>query len=168
MGLRPAFAHTGHPFLSEPLPYLEPRLREIFGIALTQSLALTDETARGDHPSKSICIDSLRGGNRVSLRAPKDTAASLRIMVQRLEQTVDPEQDPEARAELKRILMVRIANLEALEALKVEALICAPKDPAKPSPHSTDPIRPPLLPQPASPSASDAKNSVPTLEPDRA
>lgn len=80
----------------------------------------------------------------MSLRAPKDTIESLRLTLQRLEQTSDAAQDPEARAELRRILLLRIANLEALEALKSGTAQEALEIP-RPAPPS--PVAPPLPPQ---------------------
>jgi hypothetical protein len=50
-------------------------------------------------------------------RPKKDTLESLRVTLQQLEQTADPACDAESMAQLKRILMNRIADLELLEAL---------------------------------------------------
>jgi hypothetical protein len=105
----------------------------------------------GGHPCKSLCIDVDDRGKILSLRAPKDTIESLQVMLQRLEQSSDPSTDPEARAELKRILLSRIANLEALEVLRVEALKSAPRrslDPGDPKPAPASAIAPPQSPVP--------------------
>ena len=72
----------------------------------------------------------------MSLRAPKDTAESLRLTLQKLEQAADPAHDAAARAELKRILLMRIADLEALEALKA----AAKNDPPPPDLAETPPL----------------------------
>ena len=77
----------------------------------------------------------------MSLRAPKDTVESLRLMLQRFEQSADPTQDPADRAELRRLLMLRIANLEALEALKADTLE------SKSKPDAGEPARTTLLPE---------------------
>ena len=90
----------------------------------------------------------------MSLRAPKDTIQSLQVMLQRLEQSPDPSPDPETRAEIKRILLSRIANLEAVEILRVEALKSA--DRKKPAAPLADP-RPATQSVPVSPSASPQK-----------
>lgn len=70
----------------------------------------------------------------MSLRAPKDTVESLRLTLQRLEQFTDPAQDLEARTELKRILLLRIADLEALEALRGDAAKPSSGEIPKPTP----------------------------------
>lgn len=51
------------------------------------------------------------------LRSPKDTVQSLRLMLDQLQQGVNPGDDEESQAELKRILLGRIAELEAAEAV---------------------------------------------------
>jgi hypothetical protein len=48
----------------------------------------------------------------MGLRAARDTAESLRVILELLEQSPDPDGDLPARAELKRILLLRIAELE--------------------------------------------------------
>jgi hypothetical protein len=95
----------------------------------------------------------------VSLRAPKDTIDSLRLTLQRFEQTSDAAHDPEARIELKRILLLRIATLEALEALKAGASSqeAAPPLPAAPAP-------PPELPQQLVTRASDTSEVIPAKD----
>lgn len=104
----------------------------------------------------------------MSLRAPKDTIQSLRLMLQRLEQTADPDSDREARAELKRLLLSRIANLEALELLRVEALKSADRKKlaafAAPKPTAASPIGPPQTPVPmeAAPRQPDPSDPVVT------
>ena len=95
----------------------------------------------------------------MSLRAPKDTIESLRLTLQRLEQTADSSNDPEASAELKRILLLRIATLEALEALKASAT-SSPS--AKPSP--TAPASTSELPQQVVTSAPDTPNAIPAKD----
>jgi hypothetical protein len=105
----------------------------------------------GGYPCKSLCIDVDERGKILSLRAPKDTIQSLQVLLQRLEQSSDPATDPEARAELKHILLSRIANLEALEVLRVEALESASRrshDPGDPKPAPASAIAPPQPPVP--------------------
>jgi hypothetical protein len=46
---------------------------------------------------------------------------SLRLTLLKVEQSADPEQDAEALAELKRILLQRIADLETIQALESAA-----------------------------------------------
>jgi len=53
-------------------------------------------------------------------RPKKDTLESLRVTLQQLEQTADPARDADSMAQLKRVLMNRIADLELLEALTTE------------------------------------------------
>ena len=53
-------------------------------------------------------------------RPKKDTLESLRVTLQQLEQTADPARDAESMAQLKRVLMNRIADLELLEALTAD------------------------------------------------
>ena len=101
----------------------------------------------------------------MSLRAPKSTIQSLQLMLQRLEQIADPDPDPEARVELKRILLSRIANLEALEVLRVEALKSASRrsldsgDP-KPAPASAIPPPQPPVPVESAPPKPDPSDPV--------
>ncbi len=95
----------------------------------------------------------------MSLRAPKDTIESLRLTLQRLEQTADSSHDPEASAELKRILLLRIATLEALEALKAGD---PSQPPAKPSP--TVPASTSELPQQVVAPAPDTPNAIPAKD----
>lgn len=81
----------------------------------------------------------------MSLRAPKHTIQSLQLILQRLEQIADPDPDPAARAELKHILLSRIANLEALEVLRAEAPKSASRrglDPGDPKPTLASPVAP--------------------------
>jgi len=101
----------------------------------------------------------------VSLRAPKDTIESLRLTLQRFEQSSEPEQDQEARAEIKRILLVKIANLEALEALKAGAAQASAENP-RPSPPSPGPAALPLPPQIIAGSAPDSQPPQVTVPPD--
>ena len=56
-----------------------------------------------------------------SLRAPRETIDSLRITLQSLEQSAEATSDPEVVAELKRILLRRIADLEMIDALGAQS-----------------------------------------------
>lgn len=53
----------------------------------------------------------------MSLRPSPQTLESLRHTLQNLEQSADPTSDPQELAELKGILLRRIADLELLNAL---------------------------------------------------
>jgi hypothetical protein len=83
----------------------------------------------------------------------------LRLTLQRLEQLSDPAQDPDARAELKRILLLRIANLEALEVLRAEAVESTE------TPRQSPPVDPIESPLPAQ-VAPDPQSSPVTVPPD--
>ncbi len=50
-------------------------------------------------------------------RPTESTIEALRLTIHQIEQTTDPGVDPESVAELKRILLNRIAELEAVPAL---------------------------------------------------
>jgi len=67
----------------------------------------------------------------MSLRAPRETVDSLRLTLQSLEQNTDETSDPQALAELKRILLRRMADLEAADALA--ALSTSTQPPESPS-----------------------------------
>ena len=54
-------------------------------------------------------------------RPAQETLESLRLTLLKVEQGAEPEQDAEALAELKRILLQRIAELEAVQALESAA-----------------------------------------------
>ena len=55
---------------------------------------------------------------------------SLRLTLLKVEQSAEPEQDAGALAELKRILLQRIAELEAIQAIES----AAPQTDEKPNP----------------------------------
>jgi hypothetical protein len=50
-------------------------------------------------------------------RPTENTIEALRLTIQQIEQTTDPSVDAQSVAELKRILLNRIAELEAVPAL---------------------------------------------------
>ena len=107
-------------------------------------------------------------GETVSLRAPKDTVESLRLMLQRFEQSADPTLDPADRAELRRILMLRIANLEALEALKADAFESKSKpEGGEPALASLLPEKLPSIPEALTSPAGEAPAPVPVPDADR-
>jgi len=60
-------------------------------------------------------------------RPAHETLESLRLTLLKFEQTAEPEQDAEALSELKRILLQRIAELEAIEAIESAAAQTADK-----------------------------------------
>lgn len=51
-------------------------------------------------------------------RPAQETLESLRLALLKVEQNLEPDQDPEALAELKRILLHRIAELEVVQAIE--------------------------------------------------
>jgi hypothetical protein len=51
-------------------------------------------------------------------RPTHETLESLRLTLLKIEQSAEPDQDAEALADLKRILLQRIAELEAIEAIE--------------------------------------------------
>jgi flagellar biosynthesis/type III secretory pathway chaperone len=64
-------------------------------------------------------------------RSARETLESLRITLQKLEQTCDTSSDRQGLAELKQILLNRIAELETLRALNpVEAEIVQEQAPS--------------------------------------
>jgi hypothetical protein len=67
-------------------------------------------------------------------RTSLETLESLRVTLHKLEQTTDPSSDVQAVAELKQILLNRMAELETLNAL-------APQQPeAAPAPADLPPL----------------------------
>jgi hypothetical protein len=56
-------------------------------------------------------------------RPAHETLESLRLTLLKVEQTAEPDQDREALADLKRILLQRIAELEAVQALESAAAL---------------------------------------------
>jgi hypothetical protein len=54
----------------------------------------------------------------MSARSAQETLDSLRVTLQKLEQTTDPASNGQDVAELKQILLNRIAELETLQALQ--------------------------------------------------
>lgn len=59
----------------------------------------------------------------MSLRPSPQTIESLRLTLQNLEQNADPNSDPQELAELKGILLKRIADLEVLDALSSQSAV---------------------------------------------
>ena len=64
----------------------------------------------------------------MSTRPSRETLESLRLTLQKLEQTADPTSDAQAVAELKRIIVKRIADLEMLDALDSQSSVSTPSD----------------------------------------
>ena len=81
-------------------------------------------------------------------RPAQETLDSLRLTLLKVEQSAEPDKDTEAMAELKRILLHRIAELEAIEALESAGAQTADK------PHPAD------LVTPASATVDDSKNTI--------
>ncbi len=73
---------------------------------------------------------------------------SLRLTLLKVEQSAEPEQDAEALAELKRILVQRIAELEAIQAIESAAA------------QTADEPKPADLVPPASVTVEDSKDIV--------
>jgi hypothetical protein len=66
----------------------------------------------------------------MALRSTKETLESLRVTLQKLEQTTDSPSNGQDIAELKQILLNRIAELEALSAIEPAAVESAPSAPS--------------------------------------
>jgi len=66
----------------------------------------------------------------MAVRPTYETLESLRVTLQKLEQTTDPASDGQDVTELKQILLNRIGELEALQALQPQevASAAAPSD----------------------------------------
>jgi hypothetical protein len=62
----------------------------------------------------------------MTVRPAQETLASLRVTLQKLEQTTDLASDGRDVAELKQILLNRIGELEALQALQPEEVAATP------------------------------------------
>jgi hypothetical protein len=62
----------------------------------------------------------------MNLRPARETLDSLRVTLQKLEQTADSSSNGHDVAELKQILLNRIAELEALHAMQPEDTTPAP------------------------------------------
>jgi hypothetical protein len=62
------------------------------------------------------------------LRTPQETVQSLRLTLQRLEQSADSSTNPDEVAELKQILLRRIADLEVLGVLESQSSASAVSD----------------------------------------
>jgi hypothetical protein len=101
-------------------------------------------------------------------RPAHETLESLRLTLLKVEQSAEPEQDREALAELKRILLQRIAELEAVQALEIQALESAAVQTAD-KPNAAD-LVPPSSVTVDEPKdiAVDADVSTPPAEPDPA
>jgi hypothetical protein len=56
------------------------------------------------------------------IRPSNDLLESVRVTLQKLEHGLDPIQDVPAMAELKRMVLLRIAELEAVNALRHAAV----------------------------------------------
>jgi hypothetical protein len=89
------------------------------------------------------------------VRPAHETLESLRLTLVKVEQSAEPEQDAEALAELKRILLHRVAELEAIEA--IESATHA-------TPESADQPNPADLVTPASMTVDDPKDIVADAE----
>jgi hypothetical protein len=99
----------------------------------------------------------------MSINSPRETLESLRITVARLEQSTDLSTDPQGAAELKRILLARIADLEVLAALEAQS----PEPSSKPddSPVNSVAALPPLEIVAAEEPAEEAAKTPPPAVP---
>ncbi|MGA8087560.1 MAG: hypothetical protein WCA10_09650 [Terracidiphilus sp.] len=66
----------------------------------------------------------------MAARTARETLDSLRVTLQKLEQTTDPASDGQDVAELKQILLNRIAELETLQALHQPEEVAPPPAPS--------------------------------------
>ncbi len=66
----------------------------------------------------------------MSARSSKETLESLRVTLQKLEQTTDSPSNGQDIVELKQILLNRIAELEALSAMGPTEAESAPSSPS--------------------------------------
>jgi hypothetical protein len=69
--------------------------------------------------SFDLAGNPLKGDSILSIRTKNDVRQGLRVTLQRLEQTMGVVEDAQAMAELKRIVLLRIAEIDAAEALNV-------------------------------------------------
>jgi len=102
----------------------------------------------------------------MKVRPAHETLESLRVALLKVEQTAEPDHDREALADLKRILLQRIAELEAVQALEVQALESA-SSPTEDKPSPADLVPPASVRvDDSSDIAVDAVPSTPPAEPD--
>lgn len=95
-------------------------------------------------------------------RPAQETLESLRLTLLKVEQTAEPDHDQESLAELKRILLQRIAELEALHALESAAAADpgadqTPDNQTPGNPDSAEPKPADVIP-PTSMTAGDSKD----------
>jgi hypothetical protein len=98
----------------------------VAGVPVTASVAISEtlSTCRkndGFGRLDIICLPSRIGhifGDFLSIKSTYDARQGLRVILQRLEEAVDVAQDAEATAELKRIVLHRIAELDAAETVE--------------------------------------------------
>jgi hypothetical protein len=75
-------------------------------------------------------------------RPAHETLESLRLTLLKVEQTAEPDQDREALADLKRILLQRIAELEAMQALESAAALESASGQTEDKPNPADLVPP--------------------------
>jgi len=78
-------------------------------------------------------------------RPAHETLESLRLTLLKVEQTAEPDQDREALADLKRILLQRIAELEAVQAIESAAALQSAPGQTEDKPSSADLVLPPSV-----------------------
>jgi hypothetical protein len=88
-------------------------------------------------------------------RDPRETVESLHATLQKLEMSADPGEDEAAKAELKRILLHRIAELEVIKALE-------PSDPGATQTPAPSHLAPPVC---AGADSDDAETAMPGSNP---
>jgi hypothetical protein len=76
----------------------------------------------------------------LSIRPSRETIESLRLTLESLEQSTDPGADPGEVAELKRILLARIADLEMLDALQAQSSVSKTPDGTTAPTHVDQPL----------------------------
>ena len=100
-------------------------------------------------------------------RPAHETLESLRLTLLKVEQTAEPDQDREALADLKRILLQRIAELEAMQALESAVALESASGPAEDKPNPADLVPPAsVIVGDSNDVPADAELSIPPAEPD--
>jgi hypothetical protein len=99
-------------------------------------------------------------------RPAHETLESLRLTLLKIEQTAEPDQDREALADLKRILLQRIAELEAVQALESSAALESASGQTEDKPNPAELVPPASVTEDDSnDTAADADPSPMTAEP---
>ena len=73
-------------------------------------------------------IEPNEGAQHMSIRPTRETVESLRLTLARLEQSTAPAPNSDEFQELKRILLARIADLEAVTAMQAQSPVSTAPD----------------------------------------